>query len=495
MSREAHELLEYSDYFTPDESASDPEAWAEYAAWDFADPAPMGVKVRLSEAGREHLRQHPEDEPLLAYGLQKTNEDPRFGDSDYYAPDPYFRIVKEDLRQEFERGEQELAIETVHLFGLNDAHDVSDRARTQLFHVGVNLSEQEYDRIGDVAGRMSTGERKAFAEAFLATEFGDDFAGNVLTIAERTTPEQSRRVFEAVNRFRDFSEQFSGWFEAYDPQFAASAQEAINERLTDALTTLAEVAEQGSLTVDVSPNDARLSEVGDDRFVYELHSMDEAVETLELLDTATEQLGTVIGDKEAVVSRVTKPNENFSTFRINSREHGAAILYIRPEGAKGYDRQYEYGTRNGVEASISFIVNPGNPHSLRPDKDPEGVSIRFDREGRSPGEAPNSPDRDPTREDGLVSVDISSLMGEKTSSAARIGRFIAAGNRLRARAIGTEDSLHHNVLSDQRYGKATNFKRLAQYLEAGMDALAQANHPGLKGMAKTAVRSRVRRAA
>lgn len=159
------------------------------------------------------------------------------------------------------------------------------------------------------------------------------------------------------------------------------------------------------------------------------------------------------------------------------------IIYIRPEGAAGYDEQYEYGNRSGVEASISFITNPLNPHSLRPDKDPGGVSVRFDREGRAPDEAPNSPDRDPTREDGLISLDVSSIIGKKESPATRIGRLFAAGNRLRAKALGTLDSLHHNILSDQTYGKAENFAGLARRIETELGLLA--------GRDKLAVRNRL----
>lgn len=491
MMREAHVVAE--GLTEVDREKSLPDLVKRYDDGD----NPSGLVYTLNQAGKESITRNPALASLLEFTCDQQMLYPQLGDSDYYTPSPYTALLDDDpqtvsaIEQE---PDGELLLETRHLFDLK-YEQIDPELRQRLYEFGAAMSDEMYRRVREAVFHVPGNGRETFARAFLATEFGDDFGDKVLTIAERAVPEQSHRVFEIINRFRGFSEQFSGWFTAYDTEFATSVERAINERLTDALTALAQVAEHGSLKVDVSPNDARLSEAGDGRFVYELHSMEETLETLELLDTATIQLGTVVGDKNAAVNRVTMPNENFSTFRISSDKHGAAILYIRPEGAKGYDQQYEYGNRLGVEASISFIVNPKHPHSLRPDKDPEGVSIRFDREGRTPDETPNSPDRDPTREDGLVSVDISSLMGEKSSSAARIGQFIAAGNRLRARAIGTEDSLHHNVLSDQRYGKASNFKRLAHYLEAGMDALARAHRPTARTIGASVMRSQIRRAA
>ena len=80
------------------------------------------------------------------------------------------------------------------------------------------------------------------------------------------------------------------------------------------------------------------------------------------------------------------------------------------------------------------------------------------------GEAPDSARRDPTRRDGLISVDVSSGMGRADLLPVKIGRMIAAGNRIRARRVGSEDSLHHNTnyFDQEKYGDSEGFAWLGR---------------------------------
>ena len=89
------------------------------------------------------------------------------------------------------------------------------------------------------------------------------------------------------------------------------------------------------------------------------------------------------------------------------------------------------------------------------------------------GEAPDSARRDPTRRDGLISVDVSSGMGRADLLPVKIGRMIAAGNRIRARRVGSEDSLHHNTnyFDQDKWGSAEGFSKVVDYVDAAVTVL------------------------
>lgn len=311
-------------------------------------------------------------------------------------------------------------------------------------------------------------------------EFGDDYADSILTIVEHASPEQSTEIFETINNFRESSKKIARWYESYDPEFAKDIELAMNERLSDALTAMETLVRDGNLEVDTSPSRHSDDYEGDGRFVMKLHSVGEGIEIINSLEKSLHLISEIITASDVEVHNATKENGQFNIYRFSSEELGDVLMYIRPEGAKGYDRQVEYGNRAGVEASMSFIVNPTNPHDLDIYKDPQGVSIRFDREGRMTDESPFAEDRDPTRQDGSISLDISSLMGDGRHMPVKIGRFIAAGNILRAAKTGGEESLHHNNnhFDQSRYGTAGGFARLAVYTAHMAEAMIAIQQSG-----------------
>lgn len=167
----------------------------------------------------------------------------------------------------------------------------------------------------------------------------------------------------------------------------------MNERLSDALTAMETLVRDGNLEVDTSPSRHSDDYEGDGRFVMKLHSVGEGIEIIISLEKSLHLISEIITASDVEVHNATKENGQFNIYRFSSEELGDVLMYIRPEGAKGYDRQVKYGNRAGAEASMSFIVNPTNPHDLDIYKDPQGVSIRFDREGRKTDESPFAEDR------------------------------------------------------------------------------------------------------
>lgn len=338
---------------------------------------------------------------------------------------------------------------------------LDDLALSDQLSLIVLLERTSYEQMQAIK-RLSPDLTIAVANAM---EFGEDYGDSILEIVQNVSLEQATKIFESIGGFRQRTHEFANWFRDYDPDFAEATERAMNERLTDSLTGLGVLAKQGSLHVDVAPHRHKDDYESDGRFMCNVNSIDEGIEIIKQLDRSMKMVHDVITAADVRVSRVNRDDDQFIMYRFSSEAQGDALLYVRPEGAKGYDRDYEYGNKKGVEASISFIVNPNDPHHLRSDKDPDAVSFRFDREGRMADDSPFAEDRDPTKKDGTISLDISSGMGDPRRMPVKIGRFIAAGNILRAQKTGSHESLHHNTnyFDQSKYGKASGFAKLAIY--------------------------------
>lgn len=337
----------------------------------------------------------------------------------------------------------------------------------------IHATAERYDRLSAVMSTVNDTERHSLANVFLATEFGDEFGDQILSIVEHARPEQSVELFEIVNRFRRHSKRFSQWFSDFDSDLAHSAERAINERFTDALFAIEKVAREGSLSVDTAPQRHNEAYEHDGRFDITITSLDEAITILRQIDATMSIMSDVVTAPDVHVSRSVRDNEWYQIYRFSSYKKGEALLHVRPYGSSRFDERYEYGNRDGVEATVSFVVNPANPYALGLQKDENGVSLRFDREGRQVHEAPDSSDRHPIRQDGTISVDLSSIMGRSDTTSVRIGRLVAAGNLLRAQQFGTTESLHHNTnyFDQQKYGDADGFASFAQYVQSMAEAM------------------------
>lgn len=179
----------------------------------------------LTPEAEKYLGEHPDAAPLFDYIAAKSTEFPALGDMDAYAPDPYMTLYKaggayEDIPDD----ELELAIETVHALGLERLSDISPEARTQLFHAGVNWTDEAYARVKQVSGSLPPEHRAQFAEAFLATEFGDDFGDILLDLADANEPMELSPVLERINTIRQNGAQIA---EIFGKDFAMDKRGAV----------------------------------------------------------------------------------------------------------------------------------------------------------------------------------------------------------------------------------------------------------------------------
>lgn len=311
-----------------------------------------------------------------------------------------------------------------------------------------------------------------------ALEFGDDYANKILSVAEHASPEQAGKIFETINEFRDSSAKFAGLFGDFDPSFAEATEQAMNERLTDELYSVQQIVKDGRLEVDVAPHRNSPDYKNDWRFMAEEDSLEDGIHLLEHTKKTPELIANILTAPDAVVSKAVEGAAgSFAIYRVVSETYGQMLAYVREYGGGRFDRGFEYGNRDGAEASASFMVDPADPHRhLSTSKDPEAVSLRFDRQGFGVDESPFIEERSPIREKGSISLDISSGMGDPRSLPVRMGRFIAAGNLLRAEEVGSKESLHHNMngFDQEKYGSVEGFAEVPRYIKRTLEAMMAA---------------------
>lgn len=148
----------------------------------------------------------------------------------------------------------------------------------------ISKKPAEFNRAVDVIKRVDSEERVAFTEAFLAAEFGDDFGDALLDIAENIDSEKSKEVFEAILSLRRRSAEFANMFTGIDPALAESTEKALNERITDSLIALRQVAIEGKVHEDVAPHRNKESYVSDGSFEVKVDSIGEAMEIMKGLE-------------------------------------------------------------------------------------------------------------------------------------------------------------------------------------------------------------------
>lgn len=464
--REAHYLLSEFD-FVIDYDNNDPILLEEYGYEIGSDCQPKGFNWKITDHGLNNLKKHPERNYLYDFAKNKLKKYPNLTNSDDYYVSPYFELSHKGGRF----NESGIARETLSLFEV-DFDDMNESVKDRLFDFGLNLNFAQYERIERAVDSLSYQDRVEMVNAMISTEFGDDFGDMILTITENAEADKSIEVFKIINEYRNASKDFSSQFDEIDADFSFGAEKAMNERLTDLLAVAAKVAKDGKITVDTDPRRDNFDYVHDGRFDIEIDSFGQIIETMRLFLSSQKTMSKILKSKETCIIERYENDRNklgSQTYMLINDEFGIAQFHVRRFGAGGFDKVIEHGNYNGTEATMSWSINPKNPFDYPDFKDSDCINIRFDREGRSLDEAPNSPDRSPIRDDGIISLDIGSVLGEKTSASTILGRTIAAGNILRA---GSDDSekksvaLNHNTnYLDQEYGGANSFAWLATVLE------------------------------
>ena len=179
----------------------------------------------------------------------------------------------------------------------------------------------------------------------------------------------------------------------------------------------------------------------------------EAQKILTHLVKACEGLAELADVEDTPATLLVSRANGYRLYRFVDNAYRNISVYVRPKADIIYDPAMEYGRPGtGVEASISFVVDPILPPGQllsvgkhrKPEQPDNRISIRLDREGIEP----NSRDslgghRDPMQEQGTLSLDIGSVLGDEAWLSTKVGRLLAWGNLLRAKAQGGRPHLNH----------------------------------------------------
>ena len=381
-------------------------------------------------------------------------------------------------------------------------------AQIQLLKFMTEADGKRFDKLCDTMHHVDEKLRAKLAENFVAADFGEDFGDSLLTIAgsERLSNKEKERILDEIGSCRESIRKITGLYEGVDGgKFTHEYARAANERLTDAISVFEQIARNGSAEAD-------LGWPGRMKYDY-----DAAMEALQYETKSLKIINGVMGDlkerKEGTFAEVVLHPEadnqrlNRTVYNFYSPRYGYVMLYTRPEGSHSFDPMTEYGkirsrydknsVNAGVEASISFVVNPidsfflpspfkSDPRALKNPRFYDTTTmdkvsaIRLDREGRAPGASADDSERDPINPIGMVSVDLAAINDRVDTPSGKIARLFATGNALRAMRSGAGSALNHNTkwFEQDKYGTARGFAGLVGYIDSEMLDLVKNCPPG-----------------
>lgn len=294
---------------------------------------PTDIPHKYTEAGKVFVSAlPPKERALYDWGLRMMQEKPATAlDSDYYPPSPFTALTLGISGESFKKlpgKELELALETLHVFGLSDIDDISERARDQLYHMGLGLDEQTHSRLARASNSLTHESRVVFAEAFLATEFGDDLGEIILNLAEKE-PQKSTEIFERLQNIRRNGESIAAHFGG-EKGIDKAAGVAFIKRATE-LLALAEAEGCGSMAEELRLLDDAVAQIvkavdGDD---FEVINVDESAEygTLQAKNSKVTITARPYGDTARLGMTVRYPKGQRVNIRLDY-EQGVMSLDI-----------------------------------------------------------------------------------------------------------------------------------------------------------------------
>lgn len=122
-------------------------------------------------------------------------------------------------------------------------NDLSFESQLHLLRYMTEADKGRYEHLTTTLAEAPVSQRQELAEAFLATEYGDDLGDILLTLAEQSDQKQLSTVLEHISQVRSNSRQIAEHFRSADPADKAIA-EALPTAFTKRTTELLALASQ-----------------------------------------------------------------------------------------------------------------------------------------------------------------------------------------------------------------------------------------------------------
>lgn len=371
----------------------------------------------------------------------------------WVAEDREWRKLNEKLDESELEYKQKLFLKALHRPNVKNIvegelgvglDDISVEGQERLLGFMAKAGDNTYERLKGAMTQVDN--KKGFAEAFLAMEFGEDFGEVLLNVAEVLDKEDLSKLLTGIENIRNESEDFAAFF---GEKLGQDVEWAIGERVSEILYVAKEVQEKGIAEAELLGNRLKTTDIN------------EAINVLAMI-------GSAIGDiNSSVDSGLSKKifNENgVNMYQLG--ETGNVLLKTRAYGARNREsmREIEYTG----EAQINFAVNVMGfepvPAELSDEIRDNALSIRIDREGLALDENGEKIDYNPTLEDLTIALDLGALGGADDNPNTMVGKIVAIGNILRSQENQKKGRGYHTTLSAELRPKEA-FAQMVQKVE------------------------------
>jgi hypothetical protein len=307
----------------------------------------------------------------------------------------------------------------------------------------MTVDREQYERLGSVMHSYE-GDKNKFLDAFLATQYGEDYGPVILNIAE-SSDTRKYELLESYSKLNSVAkkvgdtlaeERYIGVLDNVSPHvrdgMPRQISEAIMRRGKDMLNTAQEVLRDGKTS---SPfyDDMEIS----------VDSMNDVVDAMNHVASALEGIEALLnferGNQEVQLAPIGREHTRDIVtyqFKMNNKNKETYMsLQMRKFGAK--EGEHDELREFDGEARINFLFSDKPIGTVIDTEHPDysvgrdtALSIRLDREGKT-RENGVVVENDSTRMDGEMSIDMGGVMYEDTSlPCSKVGRVIACGNHL-----------------------------------------------------------------
>ncbi len=297
--------------------------------------------------------------------------------------------------------------------------------------------------------------RPTVAEAFLATEFGDDFGDTLLTVAEKLPQEQLVPLLDKIQSIREYGAKFAKEFSGFDGKINNSIKAAIGERITEVLYVVKELA----ITVEGMASGKVLG----NRITVK--NMVEVMDALSLIELGLQRKSEA---EESGVVTSAYDEDNRTAWHLGTESDVLVQVKKRGERRGEYKKGLEHSEEAQINYSIDVLSRDGDyvPTQIANYRRRYALSIRLDLEGILRDKNGGKIGFDATHDQLTAALDMGSLRGAADNPNVRVARIISLGNKLRKRDLRQGRSLGYHTGLPEEYGNKVKFAGLAEFMIA-----------------------------
>ncbi|MCB9817770.1 hypothetical protein H6795_04585 [Candidatus Nomurabacteria bacterium] len=197
----------------------------------------------------------------------------------------------------------------------------------RLFDFMIESDNQRFKRVETVLQTLSSEDRLIFAEAFLATEYGESLGDSILQIAERSeSSERGNEIFRLISSIRENARvwESNAWFAQPDceyNEYFAGIKQAIESRISQILSPTPDLMDGITQLAQYFHRDDTPAER------FDIDSVEQVVQGLKILNLLIQKLSAA--EAEPISDRKSFVEEDYMSSSASSDGSTARIM-MRP---------------------------------------------------------------------------------------------------------------------------------------------------------------------